>query len=83
MRIWMDKEIWDLTSSKPHNSFQDNYFYIQRFDRYMRPITKGSVLGIPTPVQWTVGDGPIEPRIFEYNNTIYLTFNTGSYKRPK
>ena len=77
MRIWLEKEIWELIKKAPHNTFSDNYFYIQRFNRQMEPISKGKLLGIPTPIQWTVGDGPIEPRIFTVNDTIYLTFNTG------
>lgn len=46
----------------------------------MNPVTDGEILGIPTPIQWTIGDGPIEPRIFSVNNTIYLTFNTGELR---
>jgi len=76
MRIWLEKEIWEK-SHGPHNTFSDNYFYVQRFDSSMKAITRGRVLGIPTPIQWTTGDGPIEPRIFCVNDTIYVTFNTG------
>ena len=77
MRIWLEKEKWIMTKTKAHNQFQDNYFYIQKFNRNMQPINSGSLLGIPTPVQWTVGDGPIEPRLYQVNNTAYVTFNTG------
>ena len=77
MRIWLEKEKWIMTKTKAHNQFQDNYFYIQKFNCNMQPINSGSLLGIPTPVQWTVGDGPIEPRLYQVNNTAYVTFNTG------
>lgn len=77
MRIWLEKEIWDLTKSHPTNTFSDNYFYMQNFDAHMKPVDEGSIIGIPTPIQWTIGDGPIEPRIFTVNSSIYLTFNTG------
>lgn len=45
----------------------------------MKAVTPGEILGIPTPIQWTVGDGPIEPRIFQVNDTVYVTFNTGKF----
>ncbi|XP_067936625.1 uncharacterized protein [Watersipora subatra] len=83
MRVWLEKEIWDLTKQSPHNTFSDNYFYIQRFDRQMKPITTGRILGIATPIQWSIGDGPIEPRIFTVNDTIYLTFNTGIFTETR
>lgn len=70
-----------MTSTQSHNKFQDNYFYIQKFDGKMQPVSPGAVLGIPTPLQWTVGDGPIEPRLFQVNDTIYVTFNTGTHAK--
>ena len=41
----------------------------------MRPISNGSIIGIPMPKQWWVGDGPIEPRLFIHKDTLYITFN--------
>lgn len=81
MRIWLDKEYFeDEKVSKPLNKFSDNFLYIQRFNRRMEPVTPGSVLGIPTPQQWLVGDGPIEPRLFKTDdNNVFISFNTGVY----
>jgi len=45
------------------NNFADNWFYTQRFDTNMQPVTSGSILGIPSPKAGWIGDGPIEPRI--------------------
>lgn len=81
MRIWLEKEKYNEgAAKKPPNDFSDNFLYTQRFNRHMRPTTPGSVLGIPTPRQWLVGDGPIEPRLFKTDEeNIFISFNTGVY----
>lgn len=49
---------------------------MQKFDSNMRPVTSGSILGIPTPKQWWVGDGPIEPRLLRTSTGhLLVTFN--------
>ncbi|XP_067948300.1 uncharacterized protein [Watersipora subatra] len=81
MRIWLEKEKYtDEGAKRPPNDFNDNFLYTQKFNKYMKPITPGSILGIPTPRQWTVGDGPIEPRLFQVDDTnVFVSFNTGVY----
>jgi len=81
MRIWLEKEIYrEEKAPKPKNDFSDNFLYIQKFNRQMKPITPGSVMGLPTPRQWIVGDGPIEPRFFKMDaDNIFITYNTGAY----
>ena len=41
----------------------------------MRPTMSGRILGIPTPKQWWVGDGPIEPRLVSVGGRVLVTFN--------
>ena len=42
----------------------------------MQPVTSGSILGIPSPKQWWVGDGPIEPRVLATaNGQLIVSFN--------
>ena len=75
-RIWLVREKYEPKSDWPANHFADNYFYTQKFDRSLRPISNGSIMGIPTPKQWWVGDGPIEPRLCAVQDHLYVTFNT-------
>lgn len=77
MRIWLEKERYDWAPPKPKNTFSDNYFYAQTFDDRFRPLDSGRMVGIPTPNQWSIGDGPIEPRAVVVGGTLYVTFNTG------
>ena len=82
MRIWLEKEKYtdDGGMKKPENDFSDNFLFTQKFNRHMRPTTAGSILGIPTPRQWIVGDGPIEPRLFKtHDDNVFISFNTGVY----
>lgn len=82
MRIWLEKEIYNDNKSikRPLNDFSDNYLYVQKFDRHMQPTSPGSILGIPTPKQWQIGDGPIEPRLFKIDeDNVYASFNTGVF----
>lgn len=81
MRIWLEKEKYnDGGAPKPPNDFNDNFLYTQKFNNQMKPISPGSILGIPTPRQWTVGDGPIEPRLFKIDEeNVFVSFNTGVY----
>ena len=74
-RIWLDREKYEPKKNWPPNEFADNYLYTQRFDRQMRPTTNGSILGIPSPKQWWIGDGPIEPRLIKVRGRVYVTFN--------
>lgn len=82
MRMWLEKEKYkgdgDKKMRAPHNDFSDNYLYEQQFDSAFRPVTTGHVLGIPTPTQWLIGDGPIEPRLIAIGNRTFMTFNTGA-----
>ena len=41
----------------------------------MRPTNAGRILGIPSPKQWWVGDGPIEPRLVSVAGRVLVTFN--------
>lgn len=75
-RIWLDRERYEAKQNWPPNHFADNYLYTQRFDRFMRPIDNGSIIGIPAPKQWWVGDGPIEPRTVKVQNKLFITFNS-------
>ncbi len=74
-RIWLDREKYEPKDDWPANHFADNWLYTQRFDRFMRPLTNGSILGIPSPKQWWVGDGPIEPRLTQIQDRLFCTFN--------
>ncbi|KAF6028719.1 hypothetical protein EB796_012970 [Bugula neritina] len=81
MRIWLEKEKYmEEGAHKPPNDFNDNFLYTQKFNRQMKPKTPGSILGIPTPRQWLIGDGPIEPRLFKTDDeNVFVSFNTGVY----
>jgi len=59
----------------PSNHFADNWLFTQRFDRHMKPTTPGRIIGIPSPKQWWVGDGPIEPRLVVVGAKVLVTFN--------
>lgn len=76
-RIWLDREVYEsgLTKPWPENDFSDNWLYYQKFDKFLRPISEGTIMGIPIPKQFNVGDGPIEPRLFVHNDKVYATFN--------
>ena len=74
-RIWLDRERYEAKNNWPANHFADNFLYTQVFDRELRPITNGSMMGIPMPKQWWVGDGPIEPRMYSAFGKLYVTFN--------
>ena len=74
-RIWLDREKYEPKKDWPANQFADNFLYTQKFDRFMKPITNGSIIGIPAPKQWWVGDGPIEPRLMKVKGKVYITFN--------
>ena len=84
-RIWLQREKYEKDKTWPANHFPDNLFFTQKFDRHFRPLNKGEIMGIPSPKQWWIGDGPIEPRIFNYKNKLYVSFNAAmmfGYKRP-
>jgi len=74
-RIWLDREKYEPKSDWPSNHFADNFLYTQKFDRELRPVSNGTIIGIPSPKQWWVGDGPIEPRIFVSKGRLFITFN--------
>lgn len=74
-RIWLDREKYEPKDTWPANHFADNFLYTQKFDRHLRPTSNGSIIGIPAPKQWWIGDGPIEPRLFELRGKVYITFN--------
>lgn len=75
-RIWLDREKYESKNDWPSNHFADNWLYMQRFDSRLRPVSNGSILGIPAPKQWWVGDGPIEPRLVEVQGRLFVTFNS-------
>ena len=75
-RIWLDREKYEPKNDWPANHFADNWLYTQKFDRNMRPINNGSIVGIPAPKQWWVGDGPIEPRLTKVRGRCFVTFNS-------
>lgn len=74
-RIWLDREKYEAKDDWPSNHFADNWLYTQRFDRQMRPVTNGSIMGVPSPKQWWVGDGPIEPRLTRVGDRLLCSFN--------
>ena len=74
-RIWLNREDHKFKNEWPINDFADNYLYTQRFDRFLKPISNGSIMGIPSPKQWIIGDGPIEPRVFVVDDRLLVTFN--------
>lgn len=74
-RIWLDREKYEPKNDWPANHFADNFLYTQKFDDNLKPISDGYVMGIPSPKQWWVGDGPIEPRIFKVQDRVFVTFN--------
>ncbi|CAD5123065.1 DgyrCDS11445 [Dimorphilus gyrociliatus] len=74
-RIWLVREKYEAKKNWPSNDFYDNILYTQTFDSNMSPITSGKFLGIPSPKQFWVGDGPIEPRLFEFKGEAYVSFN--------
>ncbi|XP_013419777.1 uncharacterized protein LOC106180356 [Lingula anatina] len=79
LRIWLDKEKYEDKKNYPYNSFQDNYFYVQKFDQNLKPITNGSLMGIPAPKNFWIGDGPIEPRLFKVGSDVFVSLNTGIF----
>ena len=74
-RIWLDREKYEPKKDWPANHFADNFLYTQKFDRHMRPVSNGSIIGIPSPKQWWVGDGPIEPRLTKVKGHVLISFN--------
>ncbi len=74
-RIWLDREVYEPKDTWPPNHFADNFLYTQKFDRHLRPLNNGSIMGIPCPKQWWVGDGPIEPRLTKVQGHLFVTFN--------
>ena len=74
-RIWLDREVYEPKDTWPPNHFADNFLYTQKFDRHLRPLNNGSIMGIPCPKQWWVGDGPIEPRLTKVQDHLFVTFN--------
>ena len=74
-RIWLDREIYN-PQTWPANDFADNWLYMQRFNLFMKPTSPGEILGIPSPKQFWVGDGPIEPRIFKVQGRLFINFNS-------
>ena len=84
-RIWLDKEKYRSDNAQwPANNFADNWFYYQRFDDHLEPISPGEILGIPTPKGGQIGDGPIEPRLFTVAGKVLVTFNTAmAFKNPE
>ena len=77
IRIWLDRERYEKDKNWPVNHFADNYFYTQKFTKYLEPVDSGHILGIPMPKQFWVGDGPIEPRLIQVNDTLLISFNAG------
>ncbi|KAK2158949.1 hypothetical protein LSH36_161g04002 [Paralvinella palmiformis] len=82
-RIWLDREKYEPKNDWPANHFADNWLYTQRFNHRMEPITEGAILGIPSPKQWWVGDGPIEPRLFTVGDRLFVSFNEAMAFHPK
>lgn len=74
-RIWLDREKYEPKKDWPANHFADNFLYTQKFDHRMRPVSNGSIIGIPSPKQWWVGDGPIEPRLTQVKGHVLVSFN--------
>lgn len=74
-RIWLVREKYELKKNWPANDFYDNMLYTQRFDNFFSPIDSGRIIGIQAPKQFWVGDGPIEPRLFEFKGEAYISFN--------
>ncbi|XP_013399569.1 uncharacterized protein LOC106165762 [Lingula anatina] len=87
LRIWLEEERYEKRE-KPYNFFADNYFYTQNFDGNFKPLTNGSLLGIPTTKAFGFGDGPIEPRMFKVyekdgKERLFVTFNTAVYFKDR
>ncbi len=82
-RIWLDREKYEPKNDWPPNHFADNYLYTQKFDHYMKPTNNGSIIGIPAPKQWWVGDGPIEPRVVTVQNRLLISFNAAMAFKQK
>ena len=74
-RIWLERERYEAKQNWPANHFADNWLYTQKYDRHMKPISNASIMGVPLPKQWWVGDGPIEPRLCVVKNKLFVTFN--------
>ena len=77
LRIWIQREKYERTKKFPVNHFPDNHLFSQIYDRHFRPLDEGEILGIPTPKQFSLGDGPLEPRIIKFGSKILITFNVG------
>ncbi|CAH1774295.1 unnamed protein product, partial [Owenia fusiformis] len=74
MRFWINNAIFTLGDSKRSgNKFSDNHLYVQRFNRTMGPLDVGSLVGMVGP-KHNIGDGPISPRLFVFNEKLYLCF---------
>ncbi|CAD5111398.1 unnamed protein product [Dimorphilus gyrociliatus] len=78
-RIWLNREVYEMNKQWPANSFSDNVLFTQKFNNRLEPISNGSILGVQTPKNGWIGDGPIEPRIFKFKETLYVSFNTAAF----
>ena len=80
-RIWLTTfaRLWDKkTPELALNSFHENFLYERRFNANWQPLERGSVMGIPTATNCRYQyrtDGPMDPRLFWWNNTRFLAFN--------
>ena len=76
LRIWTERQKYDMQKRWPINNFYDNVLFTLKYDRNMRPITHGQHIGLQTP-KFTYGDGPLEPRLFKHKGEVYVSFNVG------
>ena len=74
-RMWLDRERYEPKNSWPPNHFADNWLYTEKYNDKLAPVSSGSIMGIPLPKQWWVGDGPIEPRLFRVQDRLFISFN--------
>ena len=87
MRMWLYKERYDLEKIPwPLMSYEDNYFYERTFNRFLEPVSPGQIAGIPSRPfgKTSIGDGPIEPRLFSaFNESVLISYNSGIFDDEK
>ncbi|XP_013380179.1 uncharacterized protein LOC106151431 [Lingula anatina] len=76
LRLWFnyEKRYSENTISSEPNSWFDNYLLTQKFDRYFKPKTNLSIIGIPAPRQYIMNGGPSDGRLVKVGSHLWLSF---------
>ena len=88
-RLWLSN--YDILFNKDptiktHNTWQENFLYKRKFSANWHPTERGSIMGIPTGSNCHYAyrsDGPMDPRLFRWNDTRYLSFHIWQFDRDQ